>query len=68
LNTDVLTAFRVAAGLSQNELAKRAEVSGPYIAMLETGTRQASLTVLYRLADVLGCKPDELLTTEAAAS
>lgn len=42
------------AGLSQEELAARAELSARHISFLETGKRQPSLAVLHSLSLGLG--------------
>lgn len=60
-NTRLIKAFakvlkrkRREAGLSQEELAFRTELSPSYISLLETSNRQPTLTVLAELADCLG--------------
>ena len=50
----VLRARRRRAGLSQEELAFRAELSTSYISLLETRNRQPTLTVMAALAAELG--------------
>ena len=58
----VLKEARTKKGWSQRELAERAETTGAYIAMLETGKKQnPSLAVLKRLAKVLDVPITELL-------
>jgi len=54
-------ARRTAAGLSVAELARRAEVSGPFVSQLEGGRSSVSIPVLYRLASALGCAANDLL-------
>jgi transcriptional regulator with XRE-family HTH domain len=44
---------RKIAGLSQEELAFRAELSVSYISLLETSNRQPTLTVLHALCEQL---------------
>lgn len=60
-NQNLLDAFAEAlrqcrheAGLSQEELAARADLSARHISFLETGKRQPSLTVLAALSRGLG--------------
>lgn len=60
-NQTILQAFAEAlrqcrreAGLSQEELAARAELSARHISFLETGKRQPSLAVLHALTLGLG--------------
>lgn len=50
-----LRALREAKGWSQDDLARRAKLTKPYVSMLETGVRkQPSLPTLRRLAKVFG--------------
>ncbi|WP_120499031.1 helix-turn-helix domain-containing protein [Roseovarius sp. EL26] len=60
-NTQLIKAFatvlkerRRAAGLSQEELAFRTELSMSYISLLETQNRQPTLTVLAAICQQLG--------------
>lgn len=52
---------RHAAGLSQEELAHRAELDRTYISSLERGLYGATIDVVARLAEVLGVEPADLL-------
>lgn len=52
---------RLAMGLSQEELAERAELHRTYVGSLERGERNVSLENIFRLADALGCLPRDLL-------
>lgn len=52
-------------GLSQKELADRAEIDRTYISALEHSSNAASIDVVDRLAQVLQLKPSELLTHPA---
>jgi transcriptional regulator with XRE-family HTH domain len=54
-------ARRVAARLSIAELARRAEVSAPFISQLEAGRTSMSIATLYRVAAALGCTANSLL-------
>ena len=57
-----LKRFREAAGLSQNELARRAGVSVPMISMLESGRRRGiTASNARRLARALVKTLDELI-------
>ena len=47
-------------GLTQAELAERAQISRKMVSALEIGTKRPSLSTLKRLATVLGCTLDEL--------
>lgn len=48
-------------GLTQAELAERADVSPPYISHIERGVKTASLDTLARIAESLGVALDSLL-------
>ena len=52
---------RTAAGLSQEELAHRAEVDRTYISALERGIYSATIDMVAKLAEELGVEPAELL-------
>lgn len=58
--------LREAAGLSQRELGKRIGISGPAVAMWESGENRPSLTNLEKLADVLGVSIDAILGRDPA--
>lgn len=51
---EVLRTTRLAAGLSQEELAARADISTRFISFLETRRRQPTLTALHALSRGLG--------------
>lgn len=68
-NTKLIKAFaktlkkhRKRAGLSQEELAFRTDISVSYISLLETENRQPTLTVLDALAAELGISLSEFVT------
>ncbi|MCL6599533.1 MAG: helix-turn-helix transcriptional regulator [Alicyclobacillus macrosporangiidus] len=48
--------------MSQEELARAAQVSQPFLSQIETEARQPSLRVLKRIAEVLGVSVSELLS------
>jgi transcriptional regulator with XRE-family HTH domain len=52
---------RLALGLSQEELAASAEIHPTYLSALECGKRNASLGVLFSVADALSVGASELL-------
>lgn len=58
--------LREAAGMSQRELGERIGISGPAVAMWESGENRPSLTNLEKLADVLGVSIDAILGREPA--
>jgi transcriptional regulator with XRE-family HTH domain len=56
-----LRTYRQARGLSQEELAHRADIDRTYISSIERCQYAASIDVLERLARELGVKPAALL-------
>ena len=58
--------LREAAGISQRELGERIGISGPAVAMWESGENRPSLTNLEKLADVLGVSNDASLGRDPA--
>ncbi len=54
--------LRVARGLTQAQLAERVGTARSTVAKWETGASMPRIAVLCRLAEVLGCSVDELLT------
>lgn len=53
---------REAAGLTQEELAHRAEVDRTYISMLENDRKSPTVDMLFRLCDALDASPSALLS------
>jgi transcriptional regulator with XRE-family HTH domain len=54
--------LRESKGITQRDLAAKADVTGAYVAQLETGTKKnPSIAVLKRLAKALGVQVSELL-------
>src|SRR5580692_11205137 len=62
----VLRAARLAAGLSQEQLAERADLDRTYPSLLERGRREPTLDVFLRLANAVHRAPAELLATTLA--
>lgn len=60
-----LKKLRRNAGLSQEELAHRAQIDRTYISSIERCQYAASIDVLERLARELGVKPADLLKETA---
>lgn len=60
-----IKALRHARGLSQEELAHRADLDRTYISALERCVYAASIDVVARIAAVLDVEPEELLRTSA---
>lgn len=54
---------RIIAGLGQEELAKRARISWPYLSLIESGKRSPGVEVLHRLAEALSCPVEEILAS-----
>jgi len=52
---------RVAAGVSQSELARLMDVPPSYICALENGAKSPQLGTIARLSEHLGVHPDDLL-------
>jgi transcriptional regulator with XRE-family HTH domain len=53
--------LRLALGLSQEELADRANIHRTYIGGIERGERNPTLTMIVRLAEALEVAPAKLL-------
>jgi transcriptional regulator with XRE-family HTH domain len=62
----VLRGVRQEAGVTQEDLAFRAEVDRTYPSMLERGLRQPTLAILLRLAWALTLEPAELVNRTIA--
>jgi DNA-binding XRE family transcriptional regulator len=60
-----LAFWRRHRGLTQADMAQLASVSQPYLAQLENGQREGSVSVYRRLARGLALSVDELLPDEA---
>lgn len=63
-----LRTYRKAAGLSQEELAHRADIDRTYISALERCVYAAGIDVVDRLAVVLGVTASDLLRPSERAS
>jgi transcriptional regulator with XRE-family HTH domain len=55
-------ALRLALGLSQEELAFRAELDRTYISQIERGVSNPSVLVLLKVSDALGVELPELFS------
>ena len=51
--------------LSQHQLAEKADISVPYLSQLETGKRNASVSVLAKIASILNVDIDDLIPMES---
>ncbi len=56
--------FRASLGLSQEQLADRANIHRTYIGGIERGERNPTLTMIHRLAAVLGVGAARLIEPE----
>lgn len=56
-----ISEWRRASGVTQEELAERAEVTGATISRIENGKQNWTIGTLSRIASVLGCRPIDLL-------
>ncbi len=63
-----LAFWRKHRGFTQADMAREIGVSQPYLAQLENGQREGSVSVYQRLARRLGLSVDELLPDEPAVS
>jgi transcriptional regulator with XRE-family HTH domain len=57
----VLRAVRTEAQLTQEQVALTAGVERIYVSMLETGKRQPTIKVVFKLASALNKRPSELI-------
>lgn len=55
MNKDKVRLQRVLKNMSQEDLAKKANVDRSYISQIESGKKIPSLSVLERIADALEC-------------
>jgi len=57
----VLKQFRLERKLSQQELADYSEVDRAYISQLELGESTPSIVTIFKLAEVLKVKPQDII-------
>ena len=55
---------RMSGGMTQDQIAKRLDISRSTVAMWETGRTFPRGATLLRLGEILGCTVDELLKGE----
>lgn len=53
--------LRAERGMSQAELARAVGISQTLVAMIESGARTLTLPMSFDIAEVLGCKVDEMV-------
>lgn len=54
---------RIEIGISQEELAHRADLARSFLSGVEQGTKMASITSVWKLAKALDCQPSDLWLT-----
>ncbi|MDE3075131.1 MAG: helix-turn-helix transcriptional regulator [Chloroflexota bacterium] len=64
---DTVRSLRLRAGLSQEELARRAGLHFTYVSSVERGERNISLRNIHALASALGVAVSELFRSDDAA-
>lgn len=52
---------RKEAGLTQEQLAHDADVQRNYVSLIERGIHQPTVSMLFKLAHALHCRPSELI-------
>lgn len=52
---------RIEAGMTQEQLAERAGISGNAVSRYEMGESEMGISMLFRIADATGTSPDELM-------
>jgi len=57
----VLRRFRQEAGLTQEQVAERMDVSVGFFGMMEVGRRWPNIDMLFRIARALDVRPGELI-------
>lgn len=59
---EVLKEARRESGISQDQLARMANLDRTFISLLERGLRQPSLKSIFQIASALNLEPDTLVT------
>lgn len=57
----VLRMVRKESGLTQEQLAHAAEIDRTFVSMIERGTRQPTVRILFRLASAMQVAPSRLI-------
>jgi transcriptional regulator with XRE-family HTH domain len=58
----VLKELRKQAGLTQEQLALEADIQRNYVSLIERGINQPTITIIFKLAAGLKCKPSALIS------
>lgn len=64
VSVNIGAAFKAAreeAGLRQSDFAKKADLDPSYVSMLENNRKSPTLTVYFRICEVLKLRPSELM-------
>ena len=61
---NIIKECRTEAHISQEELAKRANISRPHLSNIETGEAQPTIDVAIRIAEALGKKVGDIFFRE----
>ncbi len=56
-----LAFWRKRAALTQAALAKKAGITQPFLAQIESGAREGTVTILHRIAQALGIRIEDLI-------
>ncbi|MDL2315856.1 helix-turn-helix domain-containing protein [Desulfovibrio sp. OttesenSCG-928-A18] len=57
----VLRRYRLAAGLTQEQLSEKIGVSSGFYSMMEIGRKWPNINMLFKIAAALGVRPGELI-------
>ena len=57
----VIRRYRMQRGLSQEVLSGLAAIARSHLSMIETGHKQPNFETIWRIAEVLGIRPSELV-------
>jgi transcriptional regulator with XRE-family HTH domain len=57
----VLRERRKQAGLTQEQLALEADIQRNYVSLIERGINQPTITIIFKLAAALKCRPSALV-------
>ena len=56
--------FRIKSKLTQEELAKKVEITRPYLTEIENGKRNPTIKIAKKIADILGVTVDKIFFDE----
>ena len=57
----ILRRYRLAAGLTQEQLSEKIGISVSYYGMMEIGRKWPNINMLFRISEALGVRPGELI-------